>query len=76
MATRKLKKINKLKPDEAIAEMIALENGGHQLSKRYLEIRKLYPNVSTKNYRANRLAPEPVAEPVAEIKEPEVTENA
>jgi hypothetical protein len=51
MATRSRKKVNLLSVQEAIKELIELEDNGHRTSQRYLQIRVRFPRLNTQPYR-------------------------
>jgi len=56
MATNARKKLNKMTPSEAITEMIEWEDKGEIEHPRYRQLKKLYPQIETNNYRKVKAA--------------------
>ena len=56
MATNARKKLNSMKPHEAITEMIEWEDKGEMGHPRYHQLKKLYPQIETNNYRKVKAA--------------------
>lgn len=56
MATNARKKLNKMTPSKAITEMIEWEDKNLTANPRYRQLKKLYPQIETNNYRKVKAA--------------------